>query len=451
MNKSYTKNNQKAAEAREESFQVWNSFKEQVRERGMQILPQIVQEFGGTTVKKMGPDIYMACCPFHVEKTPSFQVSSKGYYCHGAACGAKGDVFTFLRDKSGMSFKDAVMAVADRVGIMPPEDMKPSAPYRPGPVTPKAPVDPAEDYLADESRLGAHDLKIVPNSLFVPRPGRRVRIFKDGKEDMNGVKSPPELKFYTPEMVHQYKDVDNNLRLVILRLRFSDGKKMFFPLRADEPIPDTPKDLIRDGLSWHVRNTGNESRRPVYGAEDLKAWIADPNRGPILLVEGEKCVDYTKRLFANSGTLILSASGGFNSTILADWKELTDVMAEFNVVPEKLIVWPDAEPIRDLRDGTKRNTQEFYAKQVFSGFLRDLWDSFGHKNVMERIEFLRAIPPEGVEKGWDLADAVDEGWTREKVESYMSNAVSVDLSHMDGRAPKAVEENPETDSPGLSN
>ena len=448
MKKSY-KNQADRAEA----FQVWNAFKDEVRERGMEILPEIVAKFGQTTLKKTAPGMFMACCPFHSEKTPSFQVSSKGYYCHGAACGAKGDVFTFLQDKCGMSFKDAVMEVANEVGILPPEDMKPSAPYRPGRPVERAPVDPADEFLAETSRLGAHDLRVVPPALWVPRPGKFARLFREGKEDENGQKTEGAVKTYKPEMVHQYRDVDNNLRMVILRLKFRDGKKIFFPLRAEPPLEGTPAELVKDGVAWHVRNTGNESRRPVYGAHNLRAWIADPNRGPILLVEGEKCADYTERLFPEPGTLVLSASGGFNATMLADWKEMTDVMAAENVVPERIIVWPDAEPNREFRDGTTRNTQEYYAKQVFSGLLRDLWESFGYEEIRQRIEFLRAIPPEGVEKGWDLADAVDEGWTREKVEAYMSEAVPVDLSHMDGHAPKmqAKDEEAEPESPSLGN
>ncbi len=57
-------------------------------------------------------------CPFHDEKTPSFQVTpSRGYwYCFGA-CGEGGDVIDFLQKIDNLSFVEAVERLADRVGI----------------------------------------------------------------------------------------------------------------------------------------------------------------------------------------------------------------------------------------------------------------------------------------------------------------------------------------------
>ena len=56
-------------------------------------------------------------CPFHDERTPSFSVNpqDKLYYCFG--CGEKGDVFTFLQEKEGLQFGEAVEALADRFGV----------------------------------------------------------------------------------------------------------------------------------------------------------------------------------------------------------------------------------------------------------------------------------------------------------------------------------------------
>ena len=57
-------------------------------------------------------------CPFHDEKTPSFQVTpSRGYwYCFGA-CAEGGDVIDFIRKIDNLSFVEAVERLADRVGI----------------------------------------------------------------------------------------------------------------------------------------------------------------------------------------------------------------------------------------------------------------------------------------------------------------------------------------------
>lgn len=60
---------------------------------------------------------FVALCPFHSEKTPSFTVSPElGIFkCFG--CGASGDAYTFLERYEGMTFPEALEFLADRVGI----------------------------------------------------------------------------------------------------------------------------------------------------------------------------------------------------------------------------------------------------------------------------------------------------------------------------------------------
>lgn len=68
------------------------------------------------TLKPSGKNL-IGLCPFHEEKTPSFTVSpEKGiFYCFG--CHAGGDVFSFLMKKEGLSFPDAVTALARQAGV----------------------------------------------------------------------------------------------------------------------------------------------------------------------------------------------------------------------------------------------------------------------------------------------------------------------------------------------
>jgi DNA primase len=62
-------------------------------------------------LKRKGRE-YMACCPFHNEKTPSFTVSESKqfYYCFG--CHAKGNVIGFLMDYEHMSYVEAIESLA---------------------------------------------------------------------------------------------------------------------------------------------------------------------------------------------------------------------------------------------------------------------------------------------------------------------------------------------------
>jgi DNA primase len=77
----------------------------------------IVEIIGEHVALKRAGKEYKARCPFHEERTPSFYVvPSKGFYkCFG--CNESGDVFTFLMKRLGLSFADAVRAVAERSGI----------------------------------------------------------------------------------------------------------------------------------------------------------------------------------------------------------------------------------------------------------------------------------------------------------------------------------------------
>jgi DNA primase len=74
----------------------------------------VIGEF--VSLKKSGRE-YKANCPFHEERTPSFYVvPDKGFYkCFG--CGKSGDVFSFVMEKQGMDFVEAVKHVAARSGV----------------------------------------------------------------------------------------------------------------------------------------------------------------------------------------------------------------------------------------------------------------------------------------------------------------------------------------------
>jgi len=64
-----------------------------------------------------GKGDYWACCPFHGEKSPSFHADDrKGrYYCFG--CKVSGDIFTYLVDKEGVPFPEAVSQLAAEAGL----------------------------------------------------------------------------------------------------------------------------------------------------------------------------------------------------------------------------------------------------------------------------------------------------------------------------------------------
>ena len=72
-------------------------------------------------LKKSGAN-YMACCPFHKEKSPSFSVSPSKQFYHCFGCGAHGSAIGFVMEHQGLSFTEAVQQLADRVGMAVPHD-----------------------------------------------------------------------------------------------------------------------------------------------------------------------------------------------------------------------------------------------------------------------------------------------------------------------------------------
>lgn len=67
-------------------------------------------------LKKAGAS-YKACCPFHQEKTPSFNVNPHKQFYHCFGCGAHGDAIKFIMEYEGLSFVEAVESLAAQLGL----------------------------------------------------------------------------------------------------------------------------------------------------------------------------------------------------------------------------------------------------------------------------------------------------------------------------------------------
>jgi DNA primase len=93
-----------------------DSFVEEVR-RAADIVRVISDH---VALKKMGSS-WKGLCPFHNEKSPSFNVRSEPAIFHCFGCGAGGDVFKFVMMHERVSFPEAIESLARRFGLEIPE------------------------------------------------------------------------------------------------------------------------------------------------------------------------------------------------------------------------------------------------------------------------------------------------------------------------------------------
>ena len=71
---------------------------------------------------------FLGLCPFHGEKTPSFNVVEDKQFYHCFGCGRSGDVFKFIEEYRGVAFMDAVQIVAEKAGIALQYQARPAQP-----------------------------------------------------------------------------------------------------------------------------------------------------------------------------------------------------------------------------------------------------------------------------------------------------------------------------------
>jgi DNA primase len=64
---------------------------------------------------------HVGLCPFHAEKTPSFNVSAANKFYHCFGCKESGDAFSFVMRMEGVSFPQAARTLAERVGVEIPD------------------------------------------------------------------------------------------------------------------------------------------------------------------------------------------------------------------------------------------------------------------------------------------------------------------------------------------
>lgn len=175
-----------------------------------------------------------------------------------------------------------------------------------------------------------------------------------------------------PSVTYTYRDAQGDVLYYVCRYEAAEGKQIV-PWRWIA----RPEALGGKPAGWRARHVPKP--RPLYNLDRL---IAQPT-APVLIVEGEKCVEAAQRIMRE--TILTTWSGGSAHCGYADWSVLAG---------RRVNIWPDAD--------------------------EPGWDAAAKiARILLKLECtVGIVDTHGQPQGWDLADAIQEGWTLEQILTY---------------------------------
>jgi DNA primase len=237
------------------------------------------------SLRKMGTS-WKGLCPFHQEKTPSFNVRSEPAAFHCFGCGEGGDVFKFVMLRERASFPEAVEIVARRFGIAVPENRYEAGPDR----------KEREQILALMEAAAEHFSRILWTA-----PGTRAREYLLGR----GFKRETLERIRTGAAADSWSDLLDAMKRkfplsllqtagLVLEKQGGNGHYDRFRNRAVFPILNESGKVVAFGarsLDGSEPKYLNSPETPVYQKSRTLyglSWARDPIRqaGRMVLMEG---------------------------------------------------------------------------------------------------------------------------------------------------------------------
>lgn len=323
-------------------------------------LAELVERHG-VTLEKSGPTESVGLCPFHSERTPSFHVipEKRFLYCFG--CGWSGNAISFVMEKDGYDFVTACQKLGGTDMGHEARRAVQAAPHR------------------DLRPAGEVWVAISPVPDEAPRwvPGVEGRVWN--------VKRGKWWDRLKPERADEYRGAGGELLGYVLRTTIKGDK-------------------ITPMVTWCIGPRGQAQwclqpfpeLRPLCGLDDLAARPA----APVLVVEGEKC-RYIGRDFLTP-YVVITWPGGSHGIAHADWSPLAG---------RDVVLWPDAD---------QAGLHAMLGYEHRNGALHE---GIAQQAYRAGCASLRIVDTSGQPKGWDIADAVADGWTAKQLAAWARTRV----------------------------
>ncbi len=199
------------------------------------------------------------------------------------------------------------------------------------------------------------------------------------------------VQYGAPEAFWEYLDAAGQRLGYVRRYRDSSGGKQIIPLTWCRNAVGECK--------WHA--VAFPVPRPLYGLREL----AQQPRLPVLLLEGEKCADAARVLLADKFVCV-TWPGGAQAVKKADWSTLAG---------RQVLIWPDCDAQPDKAGVIKPASDQpgMKAAEQIAALLLTMPEPAAQVRIVE-------IPEPGAKpSGWDVVDALAEGWDVEALLAFM--------------------------------
>ncbi|MEY2892669.1 MAG: hypothetical protein RJA98_2577 [Pseudomonadota bacterium] len=201
---------------------------------------------------------------------------------------------------------------------------------------------------------------------------------------------------------------------------------------SKETIPRTWCENLEDGrgtMAWHWKQW--EAPRPLYVPAGL---LSGDCSLPVVVVEGEKCAEAGHQLLGHEFDFV-SWPGGCKVWSMAHWGWL---------MGRAVILWPDCDAQREgltkaeREAGIDPSTKPIKPEHKQPGMVAMV--GIGSKLQADlgcTVSMVQIPKPGAVGEGWDIADAISQGWDAEQVRGYLRGAATF-VSPLDEARAKAV-------------